>query len=421
MSRKYHLKPELCQILVVDDISANLKLLMEILTKEGYQVRPASNGSLALRSAAAEPPDLILLDVKMPGMDGYEVCRQLKSDGKTVGVPIIFVSALDDVSDKVKGFQAGGVDYLTKPFQAEEVLARVETHLALRQLQKNLEEQNLELNQTLEELKRTQNSLVLQEKMAGIGQLAAGVAHEINNPLGFVISNFGTLNNYVKSLAEIMKAYQNLEGQSFQEQILTIKELEKKKRINFILQDLPEIFSDSEDGLKRVETIVKALRSFSRSNLENQRESYDLNEGVRTTLVVARNEIKYVADVEAELGEIPPVMAISGQINQVLLNILLNAVQAVKAATLEERSVIRVRTFSDHEFVSCSITNNGPLIPNHIKNRIFEPFFTTKPIGEGTGLGLSISYDIIVNRHKGRLFFTSTVEEGTTFTLQLPC
>jgi PAS domain S-box-containing protein len=157
---------EIAQILVVDDTPANLKLLNEMLTNQGYRVRPASNGRLALRSVAAALPDLILLDVRMPDMDGYEVCSRLKSDEYSRGVPVIFISALDSVSDKIKGFEAGGIDYVTKPFQEAEVLARVETHLSLRRLQKKLEEQNLQLQREIaaricseEELKRHQEHL----------------------------------------------------------------------------------------------------------------------------------------------------------------------------------------------------------------------------------------------------------------------
>ena len=126
-------------VLVVDDNPDNLRLLSGILTDQGYKVRPAPSGALALKSVRSTLPDLILLDIKMPEMDGYEVCRRLKAEEQTSDIPVIFISALDDVMDKVKGFGVGAVDYITKPFQHEEVLARVRTHLELRRLQTQLE------------------------------------------------------------------------------------------------------------------------------------------------------------------------------------------------------------------------------------------------------------------------------------------
>lgn len=198
-------------ILVVDDKPDNLRLLSNILAKEGYKVRKVLNGRLAVDAAQLDPPDLILLDIMMPAPDGYEVCQTLKANQQTQDIPIIFLSALDTVTDKVKAFTVGGVDYITKPFQQEEVLARVRTHLNLRRLNRALQQRNsmlkqeikhrrkieAELKQTLQELRETQEQIIVKEKLASLGALMAGIAHELRNPLNFV-------NNYAESSVELL-------------------------------------------------------------------------------------------------------------------------------------------------------------------------------------------------------------------------
>jgi two-component system, NtrC family, sensor kinase len=205
-------------ILVVDDTSENLQLLVGILSEKGYEVRPVPRGKLALSGARILPPDLILLDIMMPEMDGYEVCKELKADERTKDIPVIFISALSDVLDKVKAFGVGGVDYITKPFQEEEVLARVSTHLANKRLQKSLQDKNEELAKTneelantLQQLKTTQDELIQSEKMAALGQLVAGVAHEVNTPLGAIRSSVTNIAEFLKEdLEELPEFFQGL-------------------------------------------------------------------------------------------------------------------------------------------------------------------------------------------------------------------
>ncbi|XZN91843.1 MAG: response regulator [Microcoleus sp.] len=194
-------------ILVVDDTPANLRLLAGILNGKGYKVRPVPNGELALSAARGMPPDLILLDIMMPEMNGYEVCQKIKADERTRDIPVIFISAINDVLDKVKAFAVGGVDYITKPFQVEEVLVRVETHLAMCKLQNKLKQKNEELTVALAQLKATQNHLVQSEKMAALGQLIAGIAHEINTPLGAIRSSIGNINNFLDNNLESLPVF----------------------------------------------------------------------------------------------------------------------------------------------------------------------------------------------------------------------
>jgi len=292
---------------------------------------------------------------------------------------------------------------------------------------KELRHKNAELEVAYKELQNVQSQVIHQEKMASIGQLAAGVAHEINNPLGFTMSNFETLHKYTVRLVEVINEYRsfrsaaiNTGDASLQKKAEDISAFEKKNKLEYILQDMDMIFQETQEGFKRVGDIVKALRIFSRVDQQGKAEDYDLTEGVRNSLIVSRNEVKYIATIKEELDDLPQVSAVGGQINQVLLNIILNAAYAIKDKELGEMGLITIRTYSDEKSVYCSIQDNGKGIPEHIKKDIFNPFFTTKPVGQGTGLGLSISYDIITNKHHGDISFKSVEGEGTTFTIRLP-
>ncbi len=424
MERAAEKKPT---VFVVDDDRFSRTLSNDLLSKEGYLIAEAKDGQEAVEQFASHAPDVILLDVEMPRMNGFEACRAIKALDSGRDIPVIFLTSRADEDFIAEAFANGAEDYLLKPVNPALLRHRVSRVLTNQRNKEKVLRQNQSLAQALLKLKETQAHLIQQEKMAGIGQLAAGVAHEINNPLGFVSSNFETLDDYVGRLEAVMAKYrllrQELSSTATNEMLLTlageIEELERKKKIDFILEDLRSLFSESRDGLERVAKIIKALRAFSRIDVKNELEDYDLNEGLETTLVVARNEIKYIAEVETHLGQLPSIKALGNQVNQVLLNLIVNAAQAIKGAEIDNGK-IRLETFADANYVGCAITNNGPPIPEEIRHRLFEPFFTTKPVGQGTGLGLSISYDIIVSQHGGQLTFTSSSENGTTFILKIP-
>ena len=284
-----------------------------------------------------------------------------------------------------------------------------------------------ELEMSNNELKETQSHLVQSEKLASIGQLAAGVAHEINNPVGFVASNFETLENYIKKIQELLQMYGELLGEieKSEKKVLldkadTIGKSRDDMKIDFILKDLSGLFNDSREGINRITSIVQNLRDFSRIDQPRSLNKYNINDGIKATLVVAQNEIKYDADVKTELSEVPLIACNAGQINQVLLNIIINATQAIKSKKKEGLGNIKIRTYATDDDVVCEISDDGPGIEPEKLLNIFDPFFTTKPVGEGTGLGLSISYDIIVIKHNGKLLVDSTVGEGTKFKIVLP-
>lgn len=277
------------------------------------------------------------------------------------------------------------------------------------------------------ELKEMQCQLVQNEKLASIGQLAAGIAHEMNTPVGFVASNFQTLESYVKKLRNLLTTYDEiiahigtLENAELRNKVENIHQVRSNQKIDFILEDISGLFDESREGLERVTSIVQNLRDFSRIDHPGSRDEYNINKGIEATLVVTKNEIKYNADVKTELSEVPSIFCHSGQINQVFLNILVNAAQAIKSQNREDRGTITIKTYMSDDKVVCEIVDDGPGIAPENLSKVFDPFFTTKPAGKGTGLGLSISYDIIVNKHRGEFFVESTPGKGAKFTIKLP-
>lgn len=254
---------------------------------------------------------------------------------------------------------------------------------------------------------RLTEQLMHSEKLASLGQLAAGVAHEINNPIGYVASNLGSLKEYIDSLIKLIR-----EG-SVQLPADQVTALKKKYDFDYIVQDLPQLLVQSEAGLQRVIEIISDLKDFSYLE-EAEFIEADLLIGIRSTLNIIDNELKYKAKVNLELATVPVIECIPSQINQVLLNLLLNAAQAV-----EEQGIITVTTGYDDQWVWFSVTDSGLGIPQEKLDEIYQPFYTTKPKGEGTGLGLALSRSI-VDKHKGVLEVTSELGVGSCFTVKLP-
>jgi len=259
----------------------------------------------------------------------------------------------------------------------------------------------------IEKLENAQNQLMQSEKMAAIGQLAAGVAHEINNPIGFVTSNFSALKTYAGALLDIVDAYERGDAAD-------IEQVRRTADLDFLRDDLPVLIKESQEGLSRVTKIVQDLKDYSRVG-DVGRQLADLNACMDSTLNVVWNELKYKAEVVRELSDIPEVDCVPAQLNQVFTNLLVNAAQAIP-----ERGKIFVRSRLDGDTVCIEVEDTGIGMAEDVRRRIFEPFFTTKPVGKGTGLGLSISYDIIVKKHGGRFEVTSELGKGTCFRIYLP-
>jgi len=535
-------------VLIVDDDPAQLTLMSAFVTQGGYMPETASDGNEALEKAQTCNPDLILLDVYMPGVDGIDVCRQLKANPETRHIPVISVTGNLDNDVRLSCLKAGANDFISKPVDVTELMIKIrnivrfkefedikiknalmaETFEAVERAKREWEEsmdcissvmiltdahgrilrcnkmliiltgqpvaelvsrdwkevmrrggfsggkdfsesceifhesgkwfefflfdnntpyesssvksviilrditeakritgellqsremlrvKNEELDKACQNLKMTQSQIVQQEKMASIGQLAAGIAHEINNPIGFISSNLTSLDKYVRKLIYYLDLQKEvIERENPHDFLANLQENRTSLKIDFIMDDITQLISESLDGTNRVKKIVQDLKSFSHAD-GTETQAADINKGIESTLNIVHNEIKYKATVRKELAELPLVKCIPGQLNQVFMNLFVNAVQAI-----EQQGEILVKSWADKNNVFVSVSDTGCGMPDEIKKRIFEPFFTTKEIGKGTGLGLSIAYDII-KKHSGEINVESSVGKGTTFTIILP-
>lgn len=390
-------------ILVVEDAYPSLKLLTEILTAAGYSVRPADSGELALAAAAARPPELVLLDIRMPGIDGFEVFRRLKARPETASVPIIFLSASADEADRLEGLRLGAVDFASKPFKREELLARVGTHIELFRLRSRLEalvaERTGELQKEFEEHKRaaealreSQDRLNHSQKMEAVGRLAGGVAHDFNNILGAIQGYAGLL----------LRALPENDG----------------KR-----EDVEEILKATE----RAASLTRQLLAFSRRQILSPKVA-DMNAIVAATSKMLKRLIgedisfETVLSAEACLVRVDP-----GQLEQVIMNLAVNARDAIRgggAITLETEVLSAQRAAAvcpelRGGAVCLRMKDTGSGISDEVKKHLFEPFFTTKERGKGTGLGLSTIFGI-VKQSGGEVAVESSPGKGSVFSIYLP-
>ncbi len=438
-----HLTPKRdskANILVVDDTPDNLRLLSAMLTAQGYEVRKALSGKMALTACQMVLPDVILLDINMPEMDGYEVCRQLKANDRTCRIPVIFISALDDVLDKVKAFDVGGVDYITKPFHGVEVVLRIENQLKLCLLQNKLREKNILLQKALDDLQISQVQMIQREKMAALGQLVAGIAHEVNNPISFIYGNLEYVGQYVQNLINLIEIYQ----EEYPSPKLKIKEIVKQIDLDFLINDQQNLMDAMYRGAERIRSIVEALQNFSRHD-EAQMKGVNIHEGIDNTIVMLQHRLKKTINrpeitVIKKYSDLPLVSCYASELNQVFMHLLNNAIDALDESSVNSQwsmsknpeqltvdsgllskpqiHICTMRTNSDT--VKICIADNGSGISESVRSRIFDPFFTTKPPGKGSGLGLAISYQIVVQKHQGKITCNSLPGKGSEFIIEIP-
>ena len=386
------------RILIVDDEPLNLDLLEQELAEE-YEVVKAVDGNGALRQADASDPELILLDVRMPGMSGLEVVKHLRESERYETTPIILLTAQSGLEAQVEGLDSGADDYITKPFEGENLHARIRSALRISRLQKELARERNELKEALGDLRSAEAQLVHAEKMAALGRLVAGVAHELNNPIGFIYANMDNFRRYVDSLKDIWGGCS------------PPKEAEERAAKAFEILD--RMIESCRNGAERIKRIVKGLRTFSRLD-EAELKKVDVHDGIESTLALLEHDLKDRIEVHRDYGHLPQVECNAGQLNQVFMNLFINSIDSI-----EGKGEMWVATRLDGDRVRISVRDSGSGIAPDNMRKIFDPFFTTKEIGRGTGLGLSISYGI-VEKHGGRIEVESQVGRGSAFTIVLP-
>ncbi|HEY0760760.1 MAG TPA: ATP-binding protein [Pyrinomonadaceae bacterium] len=404
------------RVLVVDD-EAMVRTIFSTFLEEKYLCDTAASCDEALVLMGQNTYALVMSDIQMPGRNGVELLREIRA--RYPDTAVIMVSGIDRPQRIRDALQIGAVDYLTKPceldvlgFSVERALERRDLMLTARSYRADLERQNLELAARKAQLERLQAQIVHSEKMAGLGQLAAGVAHELNNPAGFIYGNMDLIRGYLGRLELVLSIYERVKLPTAEADELALT----KKEIGYesLLPDLRSMIADCVEGAERIRDVVKNLRLFSRLD-DGEVKRIDLHENIDSTIRLlsgyyGSGRVRLVR----EYGELPLVNCYAGQLNQVWTNLLVNAAQATRNG-----GEVKISSRVEDESAVITISDTGCGIdPEHLR-RIFDPFFTTKPVGEGTGLGLSISYGII-EKHGGTIEAESVTGAGTTFRVSIP-
>lgn len=413
------------EVLICEDNADMRRLLRDLIGRE-FRVRVAANGREGLEQVRERAPDLVLTDVMMPEMSGTELCSALKSEPATRAIPVMLVTSKAERQMKIEGLEGGADDYITKPFHPRELLARVRSMVTLRTLQadveirnKLLESTNAELAAAVSELREAGVQLVQAERLAAVGELAAGIAHEVNNPMNFALNALRTLRGYLGEVLELAARMGALDSSDAAALQVHFIELEKSKEgldLDDVSDSMSELVDIMEEGLDRTQKLVGDLRDFA-SPGEDQRADVDVARGLRTTVKLVMQAFRdSEVELHAEIPErLPPVSGDSRALNQVFLNLLKNAAEALEG----RGGSVWLETGHESDEIVVRVRDDGPGIDAEHLPRVFEPFYTTKGAGRGTGLGLSISHRIVIE-HGGDIDLVSEPGQGATFTVRIP-
>lgn len=434
--------PSAIKVLVVDDQPITVESIRRLLVNESdVEIHSCEDATLALSVAAEISPSVILQDLIMPDVDGMMLVKFFRAHPRTKDIPIAVLSSKDEPKAKAMAFASGANDYLVKLPDPIELIARLRYHATAyhnflkqdeaaqtlaynKSLEAKVDERTLELKTALDVLKQTQAKLIHTEKMNSMGQLVAGIAHEVNNPINFIYGNLNYVKGYVQDLLELVQAYQ----EQYPTPVPTIHEKLEELDLEFSSADLLKSFVSLRSGAKRIRNLVLSLRNFSRFD-ESEVKTVDIHEGIESTLAMLTPDLADIT-VEKDYGNLPMLECCASQLNQVFMHIIRNAIDALASAKAAAEKNNQPRTEPLKLKLSTSMVNdnrivvwivdNGIGIPAEIQDKVFDPFFTTKDVGKGTGLGLSISYQVVSTQHGGDLKCYSVPGKGTKFLIELP-
>lgn len=394
-------------ILIADDNPENLSLAREILRGAGYRVLVALDGEAVLKSLNLEKPDLILLDVHMPKMDGYETCKKIKSDPALSDIPVLFLSAINEVFNKIQAFKIGAVDYISKPFNNSELLIRISTHLELNKARIQIQRDAEALRAAFTDLKETSKLLIETEKKTVFSDLGAGLAHELNNPLNFIVLGTEALIRDFKDLRQGIDEYKDA----------TVSDFLKDASLKVVMEEIPRLLEGLKIGSERSSRILKSLDTLKPVN--NIKEEWDLSELLDRVVNSKVEEFPGIT-INRTYSAKPRVSCYEEKLIMLFHYLLDNAFDAVAgSATPVVTLALEALEGPSGKWACITISDNGRGIPKELRSRIFEPFFTTKEIGKGAGLGLSIAQGIAAE-HKGTLELLDGIGPGATFRILLP-